>query len=213
MHLNVEGYYKHMYNLLEYAGIYNVFPPLEDWESSYKMGNGRSWGGEIDFGYDNGRTEANLYYTLSWTQRKFDDFHRGWYPDRNDNRHKLTLMARHKFGKRLEVYGAWNWHSGNRLTMASHYTEGRYGNSVYAHPNNVKLPDYHRLDVGLNFVKTTKRGNTSIWNLSIYNAYCRTNPISAFEDMTVRDNKVLAYYGLAVGIIPIVPTFSYTLKF
>lgn len=213
MHLNVEGYYKHMYNLLEYAGVYSIFPPLTGWESSYKTGKGRSWGAEIDFGYDNGRTEANLYYTLSWTQRKFDDFHRGWYPDRNDNRHKLTLMAKHKFGKRLEVYGAWNWHSGNRLTMASHYTEGRRRNSVYSQPNNVKLPDYHRLDVGLNFVKTTKRGNTSIWNLSIYNAYCRTNPISAFEDMAVRDNKVLAYYGLAVGIIPIVPTFSYTLKF
>ena len=213
MHLNVEGYYKHMYNLLEYAGIYNVFPPLEDWESSYKMGNGRSWGGEIDFGYDNGRTEANLYYTLSWTQRKFDDFHRGWYPDRNDNRHKLTLMAKHKFGKRLEAYCAWNWHSGNRITIASHYTEGNGGGSVYAHPNNVKLPDYHRLDVGLNFVKTTKRGNTAIWNMSIYNAYCRTNPISAFEDMRVLDDRVFAYYGLAVGLIPIVPTFSYTLKF
>lgn len=213
MHLNVEGYYKHMYNILEYAGVYSIFPPLTGWESSYKTGKGRSWGAEIDFGYDNGRTEANLYYTLSWTQRKFDDFHRGWYPDRNDNRHKLTLMAKHKFGKRLEVYGAWNWHSGNRLTMASHYIEGRENNSVYAHPNNVKLPDYHRLDVGLNFVKTTKRGNTAIWNLSIYNAYCRTNPISAFEDMTVRDNKMLAYYGLAVGIVPIVPTFSYTLKF
>ena len=49
--------------------------------------------------------------------------------------------------------------------------------------------------------------------MSIYNAYCRTNPISAFEDMRVLDDRVFAYYGLAVGLIPIVPTFSYTLKF
>lgn len=210
MHLNVEGWYKHMYHLIEYAGAYNIFPPLNGWEEIYKNGQGRSWGTELDFGYDNGRTEVNVYYTLSWSQRKFDDFYPDWYRDRNDNHHKLTLMAKHKFGKRLEIYGAWNWHSGNRITMATHSADGK---DVYSEPNNVKLPDYHRLDLGLNFVKTTKRGNTSIWNLSIYNAYCRANPITAELDWRNLGGEKFAYYGLSIGIIPIVPTFSYTLKF
>ncbi|MBO7191809.1 MAG: TonB-dependent receptor [Bacteroidales bacterium] len=210
IHLNVEGWYKKMYNLLEYAGAYNIFPPLTDWENCYKSGLGRSWGAELDFGYDNGRTEANVYYTLSWSQRKFEEFYPDWYRDRNDNRHKLTLMAKHKFGKRLEIYGAWNWHSGNRITIATH-SAGR--EDVYSEPNNVKLPDYHRLDVGLNFVKRTKRGNTSIWNLSLYNAYSRANAISAEMDWKWLDNEKFAYYGMSIGIIPIVPTFSYTLKF
>ena len=212
IHLNVEGWYKRMYNLIEYAGVYNIFPPLTGWESSYKTGLGRSWGAELDFGYDNGRTEANVYYTLSWNQRKFDDFFHTWYRDRNDNRHKLTLMAKHKFGKRLEVYGAWNWHSGSRVTMATHGT-GDWNGDLYTEPNNVKLPDYHRLNVGLNFVKTTKRGNTSIWNLSIYNAYSRTNPIAADVYDKSFNGETFAYYGVSYGIIPIVPTFSYTLKF
>jgi hypothetical protein len=95
--------------------------------------------------------------------------------------------------------------------MATHETPD--GTLVYDEPNNVKLPDYHRLDVGMNFVKTTKRGNTSIWNLSIYNAYCRTNAISAMEDYLSLDGITLASYGTAMGIIPIIPTFSYTLKF
>lgn len=212
MHLNVEGWYKRMYNLLEYAGAYNVFPPLTGWEECYRNGLGRSWGAELDFGYDNGRTEANVYYTLSWNQRYFEDFFHTWYRDRNDNRHKLTLMAKHKFGKRFEIYGAWNWHSGNRVTMATHKSAN--GDYIYTEPNNVRLPDYHRLDVGMNFVKTTKRGNTSIWNLSIYNAYCRTNPITAeVYSRTLKAEETFAYYGVAIGIIPIVPTFSYTLKF
>lgn len=212
MHLNVEGWYKRMYGLIEYAGAYNIFPPLTGWESAYKTGIGRSWGTEIDFGYDNGRTEANVYYTLSWNQRYFEDFFHTWYRDRNDNRHKLTLMAKHKFGKRFEIYGAWNWHSGNRVTMATH--ESANGEYIYTEPNNVKLPDYHRLDVGMNFVKTTKRGNTSIWNLSIYNAYSRTNPITADTGgMVLSGGKEFAYYGVSIGIIPIVPTFSYTLEF
>ena len=212
MHLNVEGWYKRMYNLIEYAGVYNIFPPLTGWESSYQTGLGRSWGAELDFGYDDGRTEANVYYTLSWNQRKFDDFFHTWYRDRNDNRHKLTIMAKHKFGKRLEVYGAWNWHSGRRVTMATHGT-GDWNGDLYTEPNNVKLPDYHRLDVGLNFVKTTKRGNASIWNLSIYNAYSRTNPIAADVYDKSFNGETFAYYGVSYGIIPIVPTFSYTLKF
>ncbi len=211
LHLNVEAWYKQMSHLLEYAGAYNIFPPLTNWESCYRSGKGRSWGAEIDFGYDNGRTEANVYYTLSWSQRKFEDFYRGWYSDRNDNRHKLTIMARHKFTKRFEIYGAWNWHSGNRVTMATHETDDE--KYLYTQPNNVKLPDYHRLDVGMNFVRNTKRGNTSIWNLSIYNAYCRPNPITASIESRSEGDRRFSLYGMSVGVIPIVPTFSYTLKF
>ena len=211
VHINVEGWYKHMYNLIEYAGPYTILPPLSDWESGFEQGQGRSWGAEFDFGYSNGRTDVNVYYTLSWSQRKFDDFYRGWYSDRNDNRHKVTLMAKHKFSKRFELYGAWNYHSGNRITLASHETQD--GTKIYLEPNNVKIPDYHRLDLGMNFVKNTKRGNTSIWNLSVYNAYCRTNPISAMEDYLNLDGKTLANFASGVGIIPIIPTFSYTLKF
>lgn len=211
IHLNLEGWYKHMYNLIEYAGTYAIFPPLTDWESSNRTGQGRSWGAELDFGYSNGRTQANVYYTLSWSQRNFEDFYPGWYRDRNDNRHKLTLMARHKFGKRFELYGAWNWHSGNRMTIATHETPS--GEELFTEPNNVKLPDYHRLDLGFNFVKNTKRGNTSIWNLSLYNAYCRANAITASEEYKSLDKKIVAIYGTSIGIIPIIPTFSYTLKF
>ena len=211
IHLNVEGWYKHMYNLIEYAGTYAIFPPLTDWESCNRIGQGRSWGTELDFGYSNGRTQANVYYTLAWSQRNFEDFYHGWYRDRNDNRHKLTLMAKHKFGKRFDLYGAWNWHSGNRMTIATHETPS--GEDIFTEPNNVKLPDYHRLDLGFNFVKNTRRGNTSIWNLSFYNAYCRANAITATEDYKTLDRKLVALYGTSIGVIPIIPTFSYTLKF
>ena len=216
LHLNVEGWFKYMYNLLEYAGSYSLMPPLTNWESSFRTGDGRSWGAELDFGFDNGKTQANVYYTLAWSQRKFDDFYHSWYRDRNDNRHKLTLMAKHKFSKRFELYGAWNYHSGNRITLATHEVnvEGSYKiRDVYGEPNNVKLPDYHRLDLGFNFIKNTKRGNLSIWNLSVYNAYCRVNPITAYSEYDHMDDVRIAYYGVSLGVIPIIPTFSYTLKF
>ena len=53
-------------------------------------------------------------------------------------------------------------------------------------------------------------GNMSVWNLSVYNAYCRINPLYA---SVVKDKSKLEFEGLGIGIIPIVPTFSYTFRF
>ena len=80
---------------------------------------------------------------------------------------------------------------------------------IYESPNNVSLPAYHRLDLGINFRKTTKRGFERIWNVSMYNAYCRMNPLYA----TVKQNKDGTFTGKGQGMFPIIPSFSYTLKF
>lgn len=63
--------------------------------------------------------------------------------------------------------------------------------------------------LGINFRKTTKRGFERIWNISLYNAYCRMNPLYA----TVRQNPDGTFVGKAHGVFPIIPSFSYTLKF
>jgi hypothetical protein len=99
------------------------------------------------------------------------------------------------------------------VTLSSHQTPD--GINVYPKPNNVKVPDYHRLDVGLNFVKNTKRGNTSIWNLSVYNAYCHMNAINAWVRETYDGSgpEKTGYVSEMAGWFPIIPTFSYTLKF
>lgn len=94
---------------------------------------------------------------------------------------------------------------------------GDWPEMYYEAPNNLKLPDYHRLDVGFNFRKTTRRGNESVWNLSLYNAYCSMNPIVAYigdrYEFTKENLKGLEMVGEAFSIIPIIPSFSYTLKF
>ena len=70
------------------------------------------------------------------------------------------------------------------------------------------MPDYHRLDVGMNFIKQRPDGKVRTWNFSVYNAYCRLNTV--YAEIDVEDGR---YVGRSYGIIPIIPTFSYTLKF
>ena len=208
--LNVEAYYKTMDNLLEYAGSNTLFPPLDSWETSFHKGRGRAYGLETELGWDSSRLSFSAYYTLSWSERKFDGIWHDWFPHRYDNRHKLTLMGLWKVTDKIDIYANWNYNSGGWMTVPTHiYNPGEVFDRVYTAPNNVNLPDYHRLDLGANFRKTTKRGNERIWNVGIYNAYCRKNVV--FVAISERDDKSL--YGEGRAIFPIIPSFSYTLKF
>ena len=218
---STEGYFKTMNNLLDFRGKWGLYPPITRWEEAMTIGKGRSWGLENSLVWADEKTALEAHYTLSWSQRFFPDIYSEWYKDRNDNRHKITLMASRRFGKRFELTASWNYHSGGWMTAKSQAIwDGEIGSNpatFYAYPNNLRIPDYHRLDIGFNFHKTTKRGNESIWNLSLYNAYCRMNPllsqIEKYYDFTEENLIGLTYVGVAYGIIPIIPSFSYTLKF
>lgn len=208
--LNVEGWYKTMDNLIEYSGANALFPPLDTWETSFNKGKGRSYGLETEFGWRSEKLWMTAYYTLSWSQRRFDALWHDWYPHRYDNRHKLTLALRWKVSKAVDLYASWNYNSGGWMTVATHiYNPGEVFDRIYTRPNNVNLPDYHRLDLGANFRKVSKGGKEHIWNIGIYNAYCRKNVV--FVAVDEREDKSL--YGTGRAIFPIIPSFSYTLKF
>lgn len=216
---SLEGFYKTMDNLIEYDGSSGMLNPAADrWENEVRTGKGKAYGMETDVSYSNGRTSVDASYTLSWSKRYFPDFYPAWYPDKFDNRHKFSVSISHKFNDRIDAYASWNYRSGNRITLPSQQVDApvlpgvertNEGMLVYERPNNVSLPAYHRLDVGINFRKTTKRGFERIWNVSLYNAYCRMNPLYA----TVQQNPDGTFVGKAHGVFPVIPSFSYTLKF
>lgn len=216
---SLEGFYKTMDNLIEYDGSSGMLNPAADrWENEVRTGKGKAYGMETDVSYSNGRTSVDASYTLSWSKRYFPDFYPAWYPDKFDNRHKFSVSISHKFNDRIDAYASWNYRSGNRITLPSQQVDApvlpgvertNEGMLVYERPNNVSLPAYHRLDVGINFRKITKRGFERIWNISLYNAYCRMNPLYA----TVQQNPDGTFVGKAHGVFPVIPSFSYTLKF
>ncbi|MBR1415758.1 MAG: TonB-dependent receptor [Prevotella sp.] len=242
--LMVEGYYKLSRHLLQYATWSGLEPPAARWDTQVMDGQGRFYGVEADVQYHTKRLQATLAYTLSWNERRFDEFYTDWYYDKFDNRHKLNLSLRYNFGPKTQMYAAWTCHTGNRMTFPSQYVQlpdvpdghtQRYVPSyypydgadayesgtrfIYEHPNNITLPAYHRLDVGFNFCHTTKHGHERIWNLSIYNAYCHLNTLwNTISYQTPAGNKVNlvgqeAFRVNTHGYIPIIPSFSYTIKF
>lgn len=118
----------------------------------------------------------------------------------------------------MEAYVAWVYHTGNKMTVPGQYVnlphipgieEAESTGWLYDKPNNITLPAYHRMDLGVNFRKITKRGYERIWKVNIYNAYCRMNTLYA-RVIKTSEGKL---EGKATGIFPILPSFSYTLKF
>jgi outer membrane receptor for ferrienterochelin and colicin len=216
--LNMEGFYKTMNHIVEYDDGNSLTPSADDWEDKIHEGSGKAYGVEWETGYNNSHTSVSAAYTLSWSKRNFPTFYNGWYPDKFDNRHKLNLNLHHNFSSRIEAYASWSYHTGNRMTVPQQQVNapvipGIGGESasewIYEQPNNVSLPAYHRLDLGVNFRSTTHRGHERIWNISVYNAYCRINPLYG----KVQEMPDGSFKGKATGMFPILPSFSYTLKF
>ena len=208
--VNLEGWYKNMDHILVYNGSNTFTPPVTEWEKSFTEGKGQSWGLEFEGGYDNGKLSLTAYYTLSWTRRNFEAVYGNWFLDRNDNRHKINLVGSWHFAKHWQAFANWNFHSGNRITFPSHYlVNGSSKTYLYDAPYNHRLPNYHRLDVGIDYFTTFRNQHTLQVNLSIYNVYNHLNASLAMLE-TLPDGT---FRGKSYGLVPIIPTITVSYKF
>lgn len=241
---SVEGYYKWMKNLLDYKDGYSFLPGTAAWEEKMAVGKGRSYGVEFLARKESGRTTGWIGYTLSWSDRRFDEIDNGRrFPARYDNRHKLNIVVSHKLSDKVELTAAWTYTSGNRMTLSleSYEQAGTLTISnqykmdnwwepsgevvdLYTRRNNYQMPAYHRLDLGLNIYRPKKKGRMGIWNISIYNVYSRMNPFMVYksENWTPIINLIPGSSSHSsqnrpcfklIGIMPIIPSISYTYKF
>ena len=209
-----------------------------NWENKLTAGEGRSYGAEFMVRKESGRTTGWIGYGLSWADRQFDELNLGKrFPARFDNRHKLNIVVMHKISPKVEISAAWSYASGNHVTLSlENYLEngspnyvhsdgynmpysGSWGIDYYEGRNNYQLPAYHRLDLGIKIYRPKKKGRMGIWTVSIYNVYSRMNPFMIHKtDKEVRDpNSDYGYKFVpvfkTVGIMPIIPSISYTYKF
>ncbi|WP_430815996.1 TonB-dependent receptor [Carboxylicivirga sp. RSCT41] len=218
--LSAETFYKTMDKLIEYKEGVSFFGSSVGWEDMVETGRGEAYGLELMLRKEVGKTTGWLGYTWSKTSRQFDKLNFGnWFPARYDRRHDASIVISHKFNDRIDIGATWVYGTGNAITLPTHeirllpaaeHDRVWYESNIpyFEHRNNYRMPDYHRLDFGINFHKQKKRGMRT-WNISVYNVYNRQNPFFLYAGHNDEGNKVLKQ----ITLFPILPSVSYTYKF
>lgn len=222
--ISVEGYYKQMDNLLEYKDGASFFGSSDTWENKVCMGKGWAYGVELLVQRSFGKTTGWVGYTWAHAKRQFDRegmmINNGnVFPAKYDRRHDISITVQHKFSDRFDLSGTWVFSSGNCGTLGTQIYEGLPDGNGYIpeiqdfERNNFRMPNYHRLDLSVNFHKQKKHGIRT-WNISVYNAYNHNNPFVVYADYhwdqaTDSEKKVL----MQASLFPIIPSVSYSYKF
>lgn len=233
--VSIEGYHKTMNNLITYKDGVAVLSSASDWQTQVETnGKGKSYGLEFLFQKTKGPVTGWLAYTYSKTTRQFENKNSGRpYPFKYDRTHDISIVYLHKIKSNIQLSATWVYGTGNPFTLAtgkyltitgpgdelnqtsSYY---RYG-QVYEDLNSYRMRAYHKLDVGVNFYKTVKLGERT-WSINIYNLYNRQNPYYYFLETDIQyDQSGREIPGSEKTVLkqqsyfPIIPSFSYSLKF
>jgi hypothetical protein len=200
-----EVYYKWMQNQIEYKNAARLIanPSVE---SQLLFGTGRAYGLELYAKKRVGKLNGWISYTLSRTERKFNDLNNGnYFPARQDRTHDLALVGIYKISKRWTLSGNYIYSTGNAVTYpAGKYQIGGTTTYYYTERNANRLPYTSRLDLSatLEGKETTKRFRSS-WSFGLYNALNRKNPYSVdFRDVPSDPTRTEAVQTSLFGIIP-----------
>jgi outer membrane receptor for ferrienterochelin and colicin len=214
--VSVEGYYKKMNNIIEYAEGASFVSTTGDWQTRVVSGEGKSYGAEFFLQKKKGRTTGMIGYTLSWTNRHFDELNNGnWFPYKYDRRHDIKLAVVHNISSRIQLSADWVYGTGVAITLPVAVYSDSNGQEVeiYNSRNDFRMPAYHRMDVGIKFIKKRKKWERS-WNINIYNVYNRLNTFFIYRGSNYDFNtgvETPVFY--KVTLFPIIPSLSYQFKF
>jgi len=209
----VEGYYKKMNNVIEYAEGASYLDASGNWEDKVEAGKAWSYGAEAFVQRKRGKTTGLIGYTLSWAKRQFANLNFGnVFPYRYDRRHDLKAAVVHKLSNKIELSADWVFGTGQAITLPVEKYIDNNGNEiqVYQSRNGFRMAPYHRLDVAITFTKV-KKHHTRNWIFSIYNLYNRHNPFYVY----LGNENAQPYKPVfkQVSLFPLLPSFSYQFKF
>ncbi len=216
--LSIEGYFKKMNNVLDYkVGAQLLLN--ETIEQELLQGDGKSYGIEFLLRKNYGKLNGWLGYTYSRSFTRLDgDFaeeiinNGEYFPSNYDKPHDISLIANYKLTQRFSLSSNFVYQTGRPITVpVGNYVFNGAEYVLYSDRNEYRIPDYFRLDIGVNIEGNHKLKKLahSFWNISIYNVLGRNNPYSVYF---VTDNGEVKAYQASIFSIPI-PTITYNIKF
>ncbi|MDA3822207.1 MAG: TonB-dependent receptor, partial [Bacteroidales bacterium] len=201
-----------------------------NWENNLlHNGRGEAYGLEFMASKKRGSMQAWISYTYSKSERQFAELNSGEpFLFKYDRPHSFNMNVSYAFSNKLSISATWIYQTGLPITISdgyiqspdfNYYTEEApfyspnrpYRIETFSEINNLRMRDYHRLDIGLQSSKEKKKGMRT-WSFSIYNIYNRQNPYYyywKYEDNEGITNRKLYQKSL----FPILPSVSYSFEF
>jgi hypothetical protein len=166
-----------------------------------------------------GRLNGWLGYTWSRSLQRFDSPYPSeqinggeFFPSNYDRPHDLSLVANYRFTRRYSASLNFAYQTGRPVT----YPIGQFvfNNAeyvLYSDRNRYRIPDYIRLDLGVNIEGNHKKEKLahSFWTISVYNVLGRNNPYSVY--FVTEGGEVKALQS-SIFSVPI-PSITYNFKF
>lgn len=210
------GFYRLMKDLLEYPYGITQFNETTTLKNDLLVGKGKAYGFEMMLRKNNGKFTGWLSYTLSWSDRNFDELNNGnTYFAKYDRRHSLSVVGMYDLNPKWNFGVTQVFSSGNRFTMpTSWYFINNNPVKEYSEYNNAQMPNYIRTDLSVNyfFLKTNKK--ESALNFSIYNTFNIDNPIYVILDVKVdKDKNSVIVRQEKKVLYRILPSISWRFKF
>ncbi len=217
----VEGFYKKMNRLVLLNKSIFQFSELTLEDSTFIQGTGTAYGVEFSLEKEFKKVYAFAYYTLSKSERHFEEFNLGKsFPFQYDRRHSWKLGLNWNATKRFDLGLTWTYYSGSpriyddvinslgddQIDFEEFFEPGEF--------NQKRNDPYHRLDIRANWIFQKSYGTHNL-GLSFYNAYFRRNA-SIYERYPnfEPDGTVSSYDEVPISFSPIViPSFNYSFQF
>lgn len=223
---SAEIYYKDLQNQIDFReGAVNGFNPLI--ENDLVFGRGEAYGMELFVKKNRGKLTGWVGYTLSWTNRFFDDIMQGKaYPYKFDRRHDLSVVGTWVQSPRWKFSGTFVYSTGNAYTLpeSRYFFEGQIIDQI-GERNSFRLPHYHRLDFSAVYTPSNQSADETAqgsgrrrykgeWVFAIYNVYSRLNPFFIYLDNEGSlQQGTLQIQAKKVSLFPIIPSVTWNFKF
>jgi hypothetical protein len=210
------GFYRSMKNLLEYPFGVVQFNEISTLKNDLLVGKGAAYGLEMMLRKNNGKFKGWVSYTLSWSNRNFEEINNGnTYFAKYDRRHNLAIVGMYDLNFKWNFGVTQIFSSGNRFTIpTSWYFINNNPVKEYSEYNNAQLPNYIRTDLSINyfFIKSSK--TESVLNFSIYNTFNIENPIYNVLNVKVNEDKQSVIVETEKKYLyKILPSISWRFKF
>lgn len=193
------------------------------------QGKGKAYGIDISADYTLNNFKLTADYSLMQAVNQFDELNNGRpFAASTDIRNSLSLTTEIKLSDTWSFSATWQYLSGRPITVptsiflkpdATGYNGGFYYYSntdfvqVITERNNYRTKAFHKLDVSFTHTyKAFKKYNGTI-SLGLYNAYNQANPFLYYigtEKVTDNYYRPTLNY---MSVFPILPSFSWSVKF